>query len=636
MKDNELWLESIYSDGSKNFVSCPTPKKGEKITISIQVCENNPVQKIFLVGKQNGIERPINMNKLEAENGLIKYQASIAIFEDEFSYQFFILTKEKIYYYNQKGIFSVLQTLESNFRIITDMIFPSWVQNSVFYQIFPDRFCNGNTENDVKDGEYIFDGFPCQKIKDWESVPEHYDKAHCLDFYGGDLEGITQKIPYLKKLGVNAIYLNPIFYGATVHKYDCLDYFEVDPHFGGNKALEELCNALHKNGMKIILDVSINHTGTANRWFNKEGTFFPKTEGAFNNPSSKERKYYFFEKDNSYKAWFDVPTLPTLNYTSMELRDKIYKAKDSLVRKWISPPYCTDGWRFDVADIMARNDLIQLHHEIWPEIRKSIKETGNEPYILAEDWSDSAEFLRGNEWDSQMNYFGSCRPIRQFYGQKDLFFGREKAIAQIPYKMTASDLAERIEGWLSRLPSALRFIQFNLMDSHDVPRFHNHSNVNADMVKGAISIIFTLPGCANMYYGDEANIDGRTEDMEGCRYPMPWSKDIESLESFKMYQTLCHLKTSSKALKDGGFKVLWKEDYVFSFARWNEKEAIITVASNDESERTIKLPLIAFGKNIQQRNIPEKDVFGTPIDAKKDGQFLILRVPIKKSFVIKL
>ncbi len=636
MNITENWLESIYSDGSPYFVSNPTPKKGEKITISLQVASGSPVTKIFLTGKHNGIERPFEMKKSSCKNGLDRYECPVTIFEDEFSYQFFILTEDKIFYYNQKGLSTVLQSLESNFRIITDLQLPEWVKSTVFYQIFPERFCNGNPENDVKDGEYTFDGFPCQKVKNWQSVPEPYEKAHCLDFYGGDLEGITEKIPYLKKLGVNAIYLNPIFYGATVHKYDCLDYFQVDPHFGGNKALEELCKKLHENGIKIILDVSINHTGTANKWFNKEGVFFDKKEGAYNNPQSEEREYYFFNKDGSYKAWFDVPTLPTLNYTSEKLRQKLYKSKDSLVKKWLSPPYCIDGWRFDVADVMARNDLIQLHHQVWPEIRKSIKETGNDPYILAEDWSDCAEFLNGNEWDSQMNYYGSCRPIRQFYGQKDLFFGKEPSIACVKYKMTALDLAERIESWLSRIPSALRYWQFNLIDSHDVPRLHNDKNISDDMYKGAISMIFTLPGCTNMYYGDEAQIDGRTQDIEGCRYPMPWNSNIEEIDRYKFYQTLCKLKTSSTSLKDGGFKVLWKKDYVFAFARWTEDEAIFTVCSNDDSERIVKLPLFAFGSKIHNATLSANDVFGEQFAGQIQDGFLVLTVPPKKSYVIKL
>ena len=140
--------------------------------------------------------------------------------------------------------------------------------------------------------------------------------------------------------------------------------------------------------MKLILDVSINHTGIANKWFNRDGTFFPKNQGAYNNPDSEERSYYFFKEDNSYKAWWDVATLPTLNYTSQKLRNRLYRDSDSLVKKWLKPPYSIDGWRFDVADVMARNDEIQLHHEVWPEINASIKEENPQAYVLAEDWTD--------------------------------------------------------------------------------------------------------------------------------------------------------------------------------------------------------------------------------------------------------
>ena len=454
--NNAIWLKSIYSDGSKYFVSKPLPETGDKIKIALKMCENPDVTAVFLQAKQNGVERPLKMNCVSSENGIVRYEVEVQVFEKEFRYFFLIATPGCIYYYNEGGITTHIPDESRIFRLLVNFEQPEWVKNAVFYQIFPERFCNGNPQNDVKDGEYSFDGFKCKKIADWDSVPEPYQKAHCLDFYGGDLEGIKQKIPYLKKLGITAIYLNPIFYAATVHKYDCLDYFHVDPHFGGDEALAELTQELHKNGIRIILDVSINHTGIANRWFNRDGTFFPKSEGAFNNPESPEREFYFFGADNSYKAWFDVPTLPTLNYTSQKLRDVIYKNPDSLVKKWLKAPYCTDGWRFDVADTMARNNEIQLHHTIWPEIRKSIKEENKDAYILAEDWSDCTEFLNGDEWDSQMNYYGSCRPVRQFYGQTDIFTGREKELRGVSYKMTAKDLSEQITLFLSRLPFAVR------------------------------------------------------------------------------------------------------------------------------------------------------------------------------------
>ena len=364
MQYSEEWLDSVYSDGSKYFVSNPCPKKGEAVKIALQIQEKSPVKNVFLCGKKNGIRIDIKMQEAGSKNGLCRYEGEIVIWEDEYSYYFILPTENCIYYYTQDGIKTYIPDEGGNFRILTDYAQPEWIKNAVFYQIFPERFCNGNPEISVKDNEYQFEGHPSIQVKDWNQVPQDYSKVFCLDFYGGDLIGIKQKIPYLKKLGVTALYLNPIFYAATVHKYDCLDYFHVDPHFGGDKALQDLIEELHKNDMKIILDVSINHTGTANRWFNKEGVFFPKSEGAYNNPNSEEREYYFFNADNSYKCWYDVPSLPTLNYQSQKLRNRLYRDKDSVVKKWLKKPYGIDGWRFDVADTMARNDKIQLHHEV--------------------------------------------------------------------------------------------------------------------------------------------------------------------------------------------------------------------------------------------------------------------------------
>lgn len=636
MKKNDSWLKSIYSDGSSNFVSNPTPKKGEKVKISLRVMESAPVQYVFFQGKFNGVGQPKKMEEEKSENALSYYSIEVQVFEDELKYFFLIATSYCIYYYTQHGITTFIPDEAYLFRILTNYDDPKWVKNAVFYQIFPDRFCNGNPANDVKSGEYYFDGYPAQKIENWETPPERYKEAHCLDFYGGDLEGIKQKIPYLKRLGITAVYLNPIFYAATVHKYDCLDYFHVDPHFGGDEAFAALTKALHENGIKIILDVSINHTGIAHRYFNRDGAFFPKSEGAFNNPDSEEREFYFFNSDNSYKSWFDIPTLPTLNYTSEKLREKLYRGKNSLVKKWLKEPYNIDGWRFDVGDVMARNDEIQLHHEVWPEIRASIKEENPEAYILAEDWSDCAEFQNGDEWDSPMNYIGSCRPIRQFYGEDDIFIGRCEELKSIPYKMTAKDFEGRITGYLSRLPFVIRQNQFNLIDSHDVPRFHNDKKITSENVRGALIILFTLPGCTNMYYGDEAEIEGFTDEIEGARFPMPWSKKIDECARYALYKRLIALKTGEAAFSDGGFKFVYTEGYIVSFARFTKNELYITVASREEEEKTVEIETGVFGESFTKAKKIEKDETGEEMDAEvKDGK-LFVKVPSGKAYLIKV
>lgn len=629
----EKWLESVYSDGTKYFVSNPLPKKGEKITIYIRIYQDAPIQHIMLRTKINGSEELLVMEKDRIENGLAYYKHDIKTYEDLLSYRFYIVTKEKIYYYTQRSITTYMPANTYDFKILLNYNQPSWVKGSVFYQIFPDRFYNGNQKNDVKNGEYTFDGHETIKVDDWEKAPEPYNKSFCLDFYGGDLEGVKAKIPYLKKLGVNAIYLNPIFYAATVHKYDCLDYFKVDPHFGGDKALIELSEELHKNDMKLILDVSINHTGTANKWFNKEGIFFDKSVGAYNNKNSKERNYYFFNEDNTYKAWWNVETLPTLNYTSSDLKDVIYRAEDSLVKKWLKPPYNIDGWRFDVADVMARNDEIQLQHEVWPEINKSIKETNKDAYILAEDWDDCDEFLNGKEWDSPMNYFGCARPVREFVGEADLFNSRKEILKNIKYKFTAKDLSNHIMDYLAKLPTVIQENQFNLIDSHDVSRLHNNLKIKFEDYRAAVIMLFTLIGATNVYYGDEAMIDGRIEDIEGCRYTMPWNSNFEKEKFYELYSKLCHIKRENKAFTEGGFKIISDNNNVFCFARFTDKKLWIMVCSTDDNERKIKIPIKAFGKNKFNKI---KDEFEIKLDYKFENGKIKLKVKPHTSYIFEV
>lgn len=629
------WVKSVYSDGSKRFVSIPTPKRGDSISISLRVFEDAPLKGVFLRTKINGVEKIFELKNNNCEHGLKYYKSeNISVFEDVFHYYFILVTNNnEIFYYNQKEITECLIDESYDFKVLVDYAQPEWVKSSVFYQIFPERFCNGNSAFDIKTGEYYFNGYKAFKVNNWEEEPKPYEESHCLDFYGGDLEGIRLKIPYLKELGVTCIYLNPIFYAATVHKYDCLDYFHVDPHFGGDKAFEDLMKCLHENDMRLILDTSINHTGTANKWFNKEGAFFDKSIGAYNNKASKERKYYFFNEDNSYKAWFDVETLPTLNYTSKELRNIIYEGENSLVKKWLKPPYNIDGWRFDVADTMARNDEIQLHHEVWPGIRKSIKEENNEAYILAEDWADHAEFMKGNEWDSSMNYFGFGIQVRSFVRKDDLSFRFNKSLKKIQNKITAKSLANRFLEHLGKLPFVMWQNQFNLFDSHDTPRLHNYSDMSYEDYEAAVIMMFTMIGAPSMYYGDEASIEGTVPTNEGCRYPMPWSKNIKATKNYQLYSTLAHLKTSEEALNDGGFKIISSEGYVISYARFTNDDLFIIICSTDDYKREVVVPLRIFGKN-DMKNF--KEIFDKKIKYTQEDQKVVFEAEPHTSYVIKL
>ena len=629
----EKWLESVHSDGTAAFVSNPAPKLFETVTVRIRMYEDAPVKYVFLRYVPNGAERLLEMHTAKKEHGFVYYEVPLQINENRVQYQFYLVCEDVVYFYTQKEITTYVPDQTYDFVLLADYVQPEWVKEAVFYQIFPERFCNGDPSNDVKTGEYSQSGFPTIAMDSWDAKPLTYQEGHCLDFYGGDLQGVKEKIPYLKELGVTAVYLNPIFIAPSVHKYDCLDYFHVDPHFGGDEALAELSAALHENGMKLILDISINHTGIDHKWFNRDGIWFDKSVGAYNNPDSKERGYYFFGQNNTYHGWFGVETLPTLNYTSESLREVIYRAEDSVLKKWLKPPYSIDGWRFDVADVFARNDAVQLDHELWPEIRKSIRDVNPQAYILAEHWRDCAEYMQGDEWDSPMNYYGCGRVIRQFLGEPDLFMARNEILASVPYKMTAQDVKNRVKEHLAKLPYALWENQFNLFDSHDVSRLHNNPKVHPEEYRGAVIFQFLLTGAASIYYGDEAGIDGVIDSNEGCRYPMPWDSNFKDTEVFKLNQTMARLKAEHKALSHGGMKFLYAEGNVVAIARFWENEVFVGVISTEDKDVKIRLPLGAVGAACPMGTT---DVFGKVLAyARLDDNSIELTVKAHQSYFME-
>ena len=624
------WLESVHSDGTVAFVSNPAPKLFENVTIRIRMYENAPVTHVILRSMPNGMERLDEMHVDKIENGFIYYAFTLRMNEKRIQYHFYLVCEDAVYFYTQRDITTYLPDHTYDFVLLADYLQPEWVKEAVFYQIFPERFCNGDPSNDVTSGEYSQSGYPTIQMENWNTPALRYEQGHCLDFFGGDLLGIQKKIPYLKELGVTALYLNPIFFAPSSHKYDCLDYFHVDPHFGGDQALADLSAALHENGMKLILDISINHTGIAHKWFNRDGIWFDKSEGAYNNPDAMERSYYFFGENNTYHGWFNVDTMPTLNYTSEVLRDIIYRSEDSVLKKWLKPPYNIDGWRFDVADTFARNDKIQLADELWPEICKNIKDVNPQAYILAEHWGDCSQYLQGSVWDSPMNYFGCGRVIRQFLGESDLFMQKHPVLQNIAYKMTAQDVKNRILGHLAKLPYQIWENQFNLIDSHDTSRLHNNPKVNWEEYRGAVMFQFMLPGAASIYYGDEAEIDGYIDSMEGCRFPMPWDKDFKSSKQYKLYQTMAKLKAKHPALSKGSMKILYAEGNIFSIARFWEQEAFILVISTETENKSIRLPLDAVGAAAPSC---DKDLFDIPLTFNQcDEHSITMKVEAHQSY----
>lgn len=589
-------LNSIYHDSTINYVSNPFPKIGEEIKIKVRFLKNEKIHDVFLRYRKYGEEVIQEMNFDYEKNGLVYYSTSVKVREEIFSYIFIFTTLDEVYYYNQRGIFDYRLNNSNNFKILSDYNAPSWMSKSVFYQIMPDRFRNGNDEITIKSKDYEYMGYRPINMK-WDEKPRVWEETRNLDFYGGDFYGIIEKLDYLQELGINAIYLNPIFKSPTMHKYDALDYFEIDKSLGGDEAFIKLSEEIHKRNMKIILDISINHTSSSSKWFNKDGIFYDKSIGAYNNPDSPYREFYFIEDDGSYFTWMGVETMPALNYSSQKLRDIIYRNEDSVIKKYLKPPYNIDGWRFDVADVMARNEKINVYYEVWEEINKEIKKVKKDALILSEEWQDAPEMYNGKRWDSTMNYFGANLPIREFAGEVDVFTRRNEKLSLLKPYFSSEKLKNRILQTMVNQPTMINYQMFNLIDSHDISRLNNNPIVSYENYIGAIITLFGLPGAVNIFYGDEIYLDGYIDPVEGCRYPMNWKSELNDIEkeTNDIYKKLIQLKTKKEAYQFGGFKILYAKGDVFAFTRFVEDEAYIIVWSKSKNKEKISIDLAKIG-----------------------------------------
>ncbi|WP_408070763.1 alpha-amylase family glycosyl hydrolase [Butyrivibrio sp. JL13D10] len=610
------WPDSIYSDGTLGFVSNMTPTLGDKVFVSVRMYKDSPVTHAFVRKVTNGAEQYIEMEKGEICNDLVYYKAEIEINEPTVKYIFVLATKDTIYYYNREGYKTYIPDYRHDFVILADHHRPDWVNGAVFYQIFPERFWNGDKENDVRTGEYEYNGKKSIRMDNWNEVPLSPDKGRAVDFYGGDLRGIKEKIPYLKELGVTAIYLNPIFTAYSTHKYDCIDYFHVDPHFGGDEALAELSEALHENDMKLVLDISINHTGIMHPW------------------TKEKENLYFKNPDGSLKGWAGFSSLPVLDYRNEELRKIIYKDEDSVLRKWLKPPYNIDGWRFDVADVLARNDDVQLADEVWKEVCSAIRQEKEDAIIIGEHWADCNEYLQGDLWNTPMNYYGYGRIIRQFAGLPELFISRCEPLAAVDYQMTAKDVVNRTNDHYNTLPQVIADCQMNLYDSHDVPRVHNYECISFEKWKLVATSQLLFTGIPCIYYGDELGIDGYVEHDAGFRYPMCWDRDDDvSRKHFKVYKTITGLRREKKAFAEGGRKVLFADGRILVVARFFKDEMYLGILSMEDKSRTIRIPVWEIGA---AQPASDKDKFGDSIKWSVDDGDLIVEVPAYASYIFEV
>ena len=398
--------EALFCDGTEAYVSPPEPEAGDELQLWFRTAAHD-VDEVYLENR----ELCIPMNKVISNKAFDFYEVKYKLEDKPFRYHFKIRSGNEICYYNKWGAESKLVDYY-DFKIVPGFTAPDWAKGAVMYQIYTDRFCNGDPDNDVQTGEYFYIGEQVQHVDDWYRDPQPMDVR---EFYGGDIQGIIDKLDYLHGLGVEVVYCNPLFVSPSNHKYDTQDYDYIDPHVGkievdegrlldpgennnihadryrtrttrkenleaSNRLFIKLVEELHKRGMRIIIDGVFNHCGSFNKWLDRE-LIYESADGyevgAFVSPKSPYRNYFLFHRtgenewpgNGSYDGWWGHDTLPKLNYEdSKELEEYVL----GIAKKWVSPPYNVDGWRLDVAADLGRSN--EYNHEFWKKFRKAVKD----------------------------------------------------------------------------------------------------------------------------------------------------------------------------------------------------------------------------------------------------------------------
>ncbi|MGB1320959.1 MAG: maltodextrin glucosidase [Vibrio gallaecicus] len=528
----------------------------------------------------------VDLIKVGEEGRLTIWQGTFPINQDQpvTHYAFKVTSEKSQFWLDGSGIHTRMPGREGHYKFNALNQPPSWIAEQTFYQIFPDRFCNGNPEISVKTGEYkLKDGKVDAVAKPWGSDIGGYNGTSAAEFFGGDLAGIRQKLNYLEELGVSTLYLNPIFCSPSNHKYDTTDYLNVDPHLGSNQEFAELSEDIHQRGMKVVLDAVFNHTSSEHPWLDK----LQRTKtGAYLNPESPYSDYYFFndDKSESYVGWKGIQSLPVLNFDNSEVREYIYDSEDSVIKHWLKPPYNIDGWRFDVIHMLGEGEGAKNNAHYVKAFRSATKQQNPNAYVLGEHFFEATSWLQGDQEDGSMNYYGFAHPIRALLANQD--------IAYQPINIDMLEFTQWLAESRSKIPWLNQLSQLNQLDSHDTARFITLLGSDVARQKIALMFLMTYVGAPCLYYGTEVGLEGG-QDPDNRR-SFPWGEEKQS-PWFKITQSLVQIRKQNPSLQVGSFVELYCDQETLVFARSLGHEHTISVINLADKEKVVSIPFWKLG-----------------------------------------
>lgn len=494
------------------------------------------------------------------------YEADVLVHHPVTHYRFALVRDGGVAWLSADGIHDRGVTDAHDFRISTHAAGPRWLRDAVVYQIFPDRFARSAAAADRPVPDWAI-------AAAWDDEPIARGRETGAQYYGGDLDGIVEHLDHVSDLGVTTVYLTPVFPGRTCHRYDAATFDHVDPLLGGDDAYARLSHALHSRGMRLMGDLTTNHTGASHEWFVR----------AQEDPASPERDFYLWTEPDApdggagYVGWIGHAHLPKLDFRSPELRARMVEGRDSVVGRWLQEPYALDGWRIDVANMTGRYGALDLNQDVAAAVRATIEQVNPQGALVSEHFHDARSDLAGDTWHANMNYTAFSNPLWSWLSAQggDVSYQQMHGVP-VP-RRSGTDVVAEMRDFDGGVPWDVLVRQWNMLGSHDTPRIRTLVG-SRELHEVAAGILFTYVGVPVVFAGDEFGLTGTTG--EHARATMPWDEPARRDEhTHDVYRRLAALRHAHRALREGSLRWVLVDDDALGYVRETHDETILVVAA---------------------------------------------------------
>lgn len=590
-----MTLDSPHHDPSVRYLSNPDPAPGETVELRVTLppaWRGTEVHLRTVVDGEAHYETPAG--KGDPASGEVVFEMTCD--QPVQNYRFHLRGQTGGFWLNGAGMVDFDPDDHNDFKLVPGRKAPDWVPERVWYQIFPDRFA---TSGEHRSNESWI------QWADWDDPLVTEWPASMTQFFGGDLDGVRQRLQHITDLGIGGIYLTPIFPARSNHRYDASTFDVVDPLLGGEEALLRLRQACDDAGLKLMTDLTLNHTGDAHEWFTAAQADANGTEAGF---------YHFIDHPDSYESWLGVSSLPKLDHRNAEMARRLYAGPDSVVSRYMTEPYNLDGWRIDVANMTGRLRELDINQDVARATRKTFDALGQDRWLLGEHFFDATADTPGDGWHGVMNYAGISRPIASWIGKSGTLHGMSSGPGQDP--RDGVGMARSFDVVRGAMPWTVMMGSMGLLSSHDTARWRTMC-VSDDAAKVGFGMLLALPGAPCFFYGDEIGMVGNNNDES--RAPMPWNnQDSWDRDFLDWYRTLIKARNASPALQQGGFRWVHTGPDQLIWLREGANERVLVRAAR-ASGPAIELDAQLLGSSELAPLVGDHTVSGTTLTLPADG-----------------